>query len=61
MEVNGSVLQELLNRMTILCDHFAESDSEAATVPYKLTQLLDIAVAHGASALNINVKLLLTN
>ena len=55
MEVNGSVLQELLNRMTILCDHFAESDSEAATVPYKLTQLLDIAVAHGASALNINV------
>jgi len=41
--------------MTILCDHFAESDSEAATVPYKLTQLLDIAVAHGASALNINV------
>ncbi|HBM97464.1 TPA: hypothetical protein DD394_08310 [bacterium UBP9_UBA11836] len=55
MEVNGSVLQDLLNRMTILCDHFAESDSEAATVPYKLTQLLDIAVAHGASALNINV------
>lgn len=55
MEVNGSVLQELLNRMTILCDHFAGSDSEAATVPYKLTQLLDIAVAHGASALNINV------
>lgn len=55
MEVNGSVLQELLNRMTILCDHFAESDSEAATVPYKLTQLLDITVAHGASALNINV------
>ncbi len=55
MEVNGSVLQELLNKMTILCDHFAESDSEAATVPYKLTQLLDIAVAHGASALNINV------
>lgn len=55
MEVNGSVLQELLNRMTILCDHFAESDSEAAIVPYKLTQLLDIAVAHGASALNINV------
>ena len=55
MEVNGSVLQELLNRMTMLCDHFSESDSEAATVPYKLTQLLDIAVAHGASALNINV------
>ncbi|MGM9998614.1 MAG: type IV pilus twitching motility protein PilT [Candidatus Bruticola sp.] len=55
MEVNESVLQELLNKITLLCDHFAESDGEASTVPYKLSQLLDIAVAHGASALNINV------
>ncbi|MGM9992144.1 MAG: type IV pilus twitching motility protein PilT [Candidatus Bruticola sp.] len=55
MEVNESVLQELLSKVILLCDHFTENESEAATVPYKLPQLLDIAVAHGASALNINV------
>ena len=55
MEVSGSVLQELLSRMTLLCDHLAGADNGKATVPYTLPQLLEIAVEHRASALNINV------
>ncbi|MCR4783816.1 MAG: Flp pilus assembly complex ATPase component TadA [bacterium] len=55
MEVNGAVLQELLERMNLLCDNFVDGDGEVATVPYSLSQLLEIAVTHKSSSLNINV------
>lgn len=55
MEISGSVLQELLNRMTLLCDHLDDSFGEPSTVPYTLTQLLEIAAEHRASVISINI------
>lgn len=54
MEVNGSAIQQLLMRMNTLCDHLSESEGGSSSIPYTLTQLLEIAAEHSASSLYIS-------
>lgn len=54
MELSGSALESALIRLTAAVETLTGGDAEAATIPYTLAQLLEIAVEHRASLLHIN-------
>lgn len=54
MDMNASVMQEILSRLNLICDFVTDTQGGTYNVIYSLLQLLDLSDQHRASAVYIS-------